>query len=108
MLPAHNRLSLTERLVRPKTIRSSFFTLRTASSPTKFSRVGLIISKKVDKRAVKRNRLRRIITATLQPYLIQLQAPTDMLFVLKPLPGSATEEELRNEVLTILKKENLI
>lgn len=108
MLPRQNRLLATERLIHPKTIHSVSFILRTAASPTKSSRVGIIISKKVDKRAVKRNRLRRVIASGLQAFLPTIQSPTDLLFILKAKSVESDEQMLVQEVIQVLKKEKIL
>ena len=81
--------------------------IKYAPSPASNSRVGIIISKKVDKRAVKRNHLRRVIMHALLPHLSLIAKPHDLVFILKKTVSDLTDEELKDTVATFLAKELL-
>jgi ribonuclease P protein component len=64
-----------------RTQRSPQFSLRYASNDRQAGyRVAVVVSKKVHKSAVKRNRIRRRLYAALQPHEQQLSRPYDLVF----------------------------
>lgn len=49
-----------------------------------FSRFGFLISRKVDRRAVYRNRLKRILSESLRPLLFRIKADFKVVFLPRP------------------------
>lgn len=70
-------------------------------------RVTFVVSSKVSKLAVNRNRLKRILRAELSMYLTSLKNG-DYLFRVKPGVLKVEERELRAELLTLLKRARLL
>jgi len=61
----------------------SFFGLLVARNELSFSRFAFIISKKVHKRAVKRNRIRRLLREAVKEFLSQSRPGFDVVFLVK-------------------------
>lgn len=66
-------------------------------------RVAVVVSKKVDKRAVIRNKIKRKILAAVRKE-IETSAPINLVFYAKQ--GAASVENLENEVQDAIKKIN--
>lgn len=89
--------------------RSRFFAVKFSKNPRrKFSRAAVIVSKKVFKSAVKRNRIRRRIYEIIRPQLVNSDAVIDIaITVFSPEVFTAKSEELKMEILPLLKKAGL-
>ena len=83
MLKKKYRLPAGVRLGKAKTISAKHFTLKTASSNLSYSRFAFVISKKVDTRAVVRNRIKREMTNSIQSIMDKIGSGKDMLFILR-------------------------
>ena len=81
---------------------SEHFTLRTADSPAG-TRVGVSVSKKVAKKAVMRNRIRRRAYSVIRDFLPNLPKSL-FLIVAKPGAEMLKCEALRSELAELLKK----
>lgn len=104
MLPRIYRLPAATRLRRPRSIHTALFLLKYAVSPVSHSRVGIVVSKKVDKRAVRRNHLRRVVMHALQPLLPQMPTPYDLVFIVKGNSGDVTDKEIGDAVAATVKE----
>jgi ribonuclease P protein component len=65
------------------------------------------VSKKVDKRATRRNKLRRLFKASLQNLLGKSSHP-NFLFIIKKEAIKIPQKEIESELEKVLKKEKLI
>lgn len=65
---------------------------------------GFIISKKISKRAVDRNRIKRYLAESLRINLDKIKGNFKIVFLAKKLVLGATEEEIRKEVERCLEK----
>ena len=74
-------------------IRSDFFTLRYQKNNLPHSRFGFVVSKKIDKRAVVRNRIKRLVRSAVEKKWTMLPG-WDMLFVMKPSIALQTRENV--------------
>lgn len=83
MLKRKFRLNLKRRPKVAESINLPFFTLKTAKNDLLYNRYGFIIPKKIDKRAVVRNRIKRMFHHCLENLLGEVQAGHDMLFFIK-------------------------
>lgn len=94
MLQRKNRLPSTTRLTQPSTFASSNFTLRFCKTERPESRLAIVVSKKVDKSAVARNRIRRLVSAFMQENWKSLACSMDMIiFVQKTFSTISPEEK---------------
>ncbi len=82
MLKKKYRLPSSIRLEKPKTISAKYFILKIAASPLLYPRFAFVISKKVDARAVVRNRIKREMTSYVSAVTEKL-AGKDIIFILK-------------------------
>jgi ribonuclease P protein component len=69
---------------------------------TKNSRFACIISTKVDKRATRRNRMKRLIRASISHLLPRLQGSADYVFIVKKDISEKPETEIETLVATLL------
>ncbi len=96
MLPSAYRLPHGKRISSRFTFRSPIFLLKIASNTQENSRFGIIISKKIDKRAVRRNRMRRLLQQFIQEHIALFPKSSDYLFIVttafEDLPDSIESE----------------
>lgn len=64
-------------------ISSPLFTIKTKENGFLFNRLATVVSKKIDKRAVFRNRIKRLINSCMQELCKQPTQGYDMLFIVK-------------------------
>lgn len=77
------------------------------SNPAFQSRVGLVVSKKVSKKAVERNRIKRVLREEMRKIINSLDKG-DYMIVVKPNTSALTNELLRQSLHKALKKGLLI
>jgi len=97
MLPKSHRLPHSVRLNSARSLRTEFFMIKSISTSNPASRFGVVISKKVDKSAVARNRMRRVIHQAVKSSLLLVSGSHDVLFIVqRPFESLAkqTEEEI--------------
>ena len=81
MIPHVNRLSHTS-LIQPETISTPLFIAKVKPNTLSYPRFAFVVSKKIDKRAVVRNKLKRILRERVFS-LCDLHAGYDMVFVVR-------------------------
>jgi ribonuclease P protein component len=67
------------------------------------ARLGMAVSRKVDPRAVVRNRIKRRLRDTFRRLRSRLR-PGDYVFSARPAAASATPEQLRTEIVRLLER----
>lgn len=87
---------------------SPFFTLRIKNNGLDVCRFGFIVSKKIDKRAVVRNKIKRQIRSCIEKRLNDIVAGKDMLFILKEKSKDRKKEEICGNTLSVLKERGLL
>lgn len=87
-----------------KSVKSRFFLLKDFGTAVGFSRFGIIISAKVSKKAVERNRIKRTLFNFLQDKRNKLPI-SDYLIIVYPEAANLKKEELQTEVSKILNLE---
>lgn len=97
MLQRQFRLPASTRLKHPVTYRTSLFMLKVTKTENADSRFGFIVRKAVDKRAVIRNRIRRLFRSCIEDLREQIAPGYDMLFFL--------EKDIMDKHQGVLKKE---
>lgn len=70
------------------------------------SRIAFVVSKKVSKRAVDRNRIKRVLREDVRSKLKDL-LPGDYVIVVKPVAGTLQNPDLRRQLGYALNKGNL-
>lgn len=99
MLKKINRLS-SVRLAKYSNISTPFFNAKKAPNDSEFPRFAFVISKKIDKRAVVRNSLKRKFSSCIEEIFDRIDSGND--FVL--YPNTRSVEAPREKVLEELKK----
>jgi ribonuclease P protein component len=107
MLPKPHRL--TEKkdyqfvLKRGKMNQGKYFGL--ASTPTEeLTKIGLIVSNKISKSSVERNRIRRIVRATCREFISNNKTGFMFVFLAKKPADRVNKEELKQDVITLLSR----
>jgi ribonuclease P protein component len=110
MFKRTNRLSKTKDVqVTTKHGRSFFgpsFVIKYLQSPQD-TRLTVVVSTKVSKRAVVRNRIKRIIRDELRKHFAGLK-PGDYVIIVKPSAASVESKDLRESLTEVMKKTKLI
>ncbi len=110
MLPKTSRISrenFSELLKSSKFYHSPHFILRVGNAALGRARFGVSVSKKISKKAVTRNLIRRRVYSILNKKIINL-FPTTALFVAKIGAEKIRGVELEKEIEKILRSSNLI
>jgi ribonuclease P protein component len=107
MLKKNQRLAKVTRQKGARVFTSPFLTISYFENNQETSRFAFIISKKVDKRAVVRNRLKRKVSKYLEDNLLKIKPGFDIIIILKP--SILTSEENLNQVLEeVISKTDLL
>ncbi len=108
MLKKINRLPKTADLRGGREFSSIFFRLKTSKNSEEFSRFGFVISKKIDKRAVIRNKIKRKMSFCIEKNIDKITRGVDMLFLTKKEIVGKTINEICFDIEEALKKEKLL
>ena len=87
---------------------SPFFVLKLAKNEKSFNRFGFVVSKKIDKRATARNRIKRQIRVCIEDNFAKIRPGYDMLFILKKNILGKTTKEICKLTLEELGKRKLL
>lgn len=82
--------------------RSDFFIVKLQDNSLSFSRFGAVISAKVDKSAVKRNKIKRMIFNFIRLKKFHELVGKDILIIALPPTSKLTKPEIEKELETIL------
>ncbi len=108
MLPAKHRLTKQkdfERLFADgRGYYTKFLGIKKTANNLEISRFGVIVSNKISKKAVVRNKLKRQIRAIIRKHLNNILSGYDWAVVCLPPVLNLSFEELEKEVLFVLKK----
>lgn len=85
-----------------KIVRSPYFTLKIFSTQNSFSRFGLVISKKVDASAVKRNKLKRLVFDFIQKIGEKLPV-NDYLIIVSPSVSKLSNKQIEREIRNLFQ-----
>lgn len=108
MLKREFRLPARLKFTRFSAYRSQSFKLTVSENGLAFSRFGFVIGKRVDKRAVVRNRSKRLLRSCIEELLSRINGSYDMLFIIHKKLTDASHDDIMDEVLTALKKTKAI
>lgn len=87
---------------------SQLFVLKVSENNLPYSRFGIVVSKRIDKRAVVRNSLKRKIRSCLEENLKKIKPGYNLLFVLKKELLGKTQKEINQGVVRELLARKLI
>lgn len=82
--------------------KSDFFVVKTSANNLDFSRFGVVISAKVSKSAVVRNRIRRTIFNFIRLNKFQEIAGNDVLIIVLPPAAKLTRQEIENNISKLI------
>ncbi len=80
------------------------FTIKVRENGFSFNRFVIIVSKKVDKRAVVRNRIRRLISSCLEELYNELKQGLDTIFIVKREAIDKPREDFFRAIKSTLEK----
>lgn len=102
MLQKEFRLPRYSSFTEGKTFSNNFFITKVKKNNLGFNRFGFVVGKSVDKRAVKRNRIKRLLRQKAQENI--KEGGLDVLIISKPPLGKISEETLKKEIENIFVK----
>jgi len=112
MLPTKNRLKkkkdFEKVLKEGKKVKWDGLVLKYYSNLLKESRFGIIVSKKVSKKAVVRNKIKRRIREILKKELKKIKKGQDIVFFVYPELKDKEFFEIQKTVIKVLKKGKLL
>ncbi len=101
----HGYNAITRVYKRGKTVRSQYFSVRSAPSNRQTYRAAVVVSKKVSKSAVVRNRIRRRLYEAIRLQEAQMLQPTDFVVtVFGEQVASMPYDELQKTLTQLLKE----
>ncbi len=110
MLPKKHRLSKSAEVkkttAKGRSFFNPFFVLKIAKG-TEIPKLTVIVSTKVSKKAVDRNRIKRVIRETVRPFIGNFPLGTYAVIV-KAKANSLTSLELKEQVLWAIKTAKLV
>lgn len=114
MLPKEYRLPLRKELKRVKKegvlIQGKLFSLLVSHQTVRnqSSRFGFIISTKVHKKAVKRNRAKRLLSEVLSSLMAKIKPGFDVVFLAKKKLVGADLKEIKSEIKKLFAKAGVV
>lgn len=106
MLKKENRLSKFNKIINLKSITTPYFIFKYQKEDAGIAKFGFIVSKKIDKRATVRNKIRRKFQEVVREN-IESVLPYTYLIVSKEKSKEESKENLSKIFKTILIKNNL-
>jgi ribonuclease P protein component len=107
MLPKDNRIKKKNdfELIfnKGRTFKNSFFILKVLSNDLKINRFAFVISKKVSKKAVERNKIRRRIVSFLEANLHNFKEGLDVIFIVLPQAKNKSFAQIKEATENITK-----
>lgn len=103
MLPRRLRLPARHQQQTARKIATEFFVASIAKNNLETNRYGFVVSKKVSKKAVVRNRLKRVLRSCVEELHEKLTVGYDMLFIVKKDFYDLKREQVFQEVTEALK-----
>ena len=105
----HSRGGVRHTYQNGKTIRGSRISLVFADNSRNKQRFAVVVSKKVLKSAVGRNRIRRRVYEVIREQLPKISQPVDCIFVVYSKEVATMEyKELRSLMVNLLKEANIL
>ncbi len=101
-LPAHTKLQA------PFSLRTPLFSVKIAKNGLPYNRFAFVVRKAVDKRAIRRNRMKRVIRSCIEELLGEMRQGYDMLFFLEKGIIEKHHGYLSQEIRKVLTEKGLI
>lgn len=107
MLKKVNRLSTFGSIKNLKSVPTPYFVLKYKKEEAGVAKFGFIVSKKIDKRAVVRNKIKRVLQEAVRENLERIYPYTFLIIAKKEIINESFEK-IENTMSEVLKKEKLI
>ena len=104
MLKKQNRLGRLARKKEDKLFTFPLFNLRVSDNEEKITKFAFIVSKKIDKRAVVRNRTKRVLRSAAQELVKKYQVGKNIIVVSRKALIPGQKQEVVSALETSLKK----
>lgn len=108
MLKKKYRLPRNVNLKNANLLRLPFFLIKINKNKLLTNRMGIVASRKVSKRAVDRNRAKRLIRSVIEELWDKIIPGYDILFILKKEAIDKRRADFYSPIKKILEKEGLI
>jgi len=108
MFKRENRLVPEVKFNNSNLIANPQFILKEKGNGLSINRFGIVVSKKIDKRAVARNRIKRFLRTTLVNLYGKMSTGHDILIIVKKEILSKTKEENQLAIENALRKAGII
>lgn len=95
------------KLVNPRIITTPYFILRFSRNNLLLSRFRFTVSKKIDKRAVVRNKMRRHMSHCIEQMFGRICGGFDMAFSLRAAAINKKEEVLNSAIIEVFEKQQI-
>lgn len=107
MLPHIYRLPAAQRLHHPLFRKTPLFSVKIAKNNMDVSRYAFLVRKSIDKRAVVRNRIRRVFRSCIEDQLQNIKPGYDMLFFLEKGIMDKPKAEVSQTLQQFLREQQL-
>jgi ribonuclease P protein component len=108
MLAREYRLPATTKLSHAQYARTPLFGVKYAKNTMQGSRFAFVVRKSIDKRAVVRNRIRRVFRSCIEELAHEIVPGYNMLFFLEKGIMDVTRDELLKEVSKTFEEKRLL
>jgi len=108
MLAREYRLPAQIKLSHSRFFRTDLFSVKYTKNELPVSRFAFLVRKAIDKRAVVRNRIRRVFRSCIEQSLNQIPPGYDMLFFLEKGIIDVTRDEVLGEIGKALSEKGLL
>ncbi len=108
MLKKQNRLARIVRTKKDKLFTSPFFNLRVLDNQENRVRFAFIVSKKIDKRAVVRNKTKRILRSLVEEIIASIKEGKDFVLVAKKRLEPEQKTVVFNSLQELFKKADVL
>lgn len=108
MFKRENRLVKSVKFNNSNSFSTPQFILKEKKNGLRLNRFGIIVSKKIDKRAVVRNRIKRMLRSSLLDLNKNMMPGHDMLFIVRAGILNKTKEENQEFIKRALGKTRII
>ncbi len=111
MLPKENRLTkksdFTKVLKEGRVVGGVFLNLAIRRSDSDAPKVGFIVSNKISKKAVERNRLKRLMRRAVKTHISNIEDGAYLVFLAKKTAAGAASEEIIRESQALLERSDV-
>ena len=108
MLHKKHRLPSNINFGSSKIFFSNAFSIKIAQGQSEFSRFGVVLGKKIDKRAVGRNKIKRLIRSSIEKLIPKMQKPSEVLIIARAGIREMNNSEVASLLTESFKKIKLI